>query len=128
MIQPQTYLNICDNTGFKKIMFIKILGNNNKFANIGDIFIGVIKKSKLKKINKKSDSEVNESKIVRAIIVRTKNIIRRKDGNYVRFDDNACIVIKQDNTPIGTKIFGPIAREIKDKNFIKVASIAEYII
>jgi large subunit ribosomal protein L14 len=117
MIQPQTILNVADNTGAKKILCIRVLGGNKKYANIGDIIIGVVKESLPRMSVKRSD-------IVRAVVVRTKKSIRRQNGMLIRFDDNAAVIINSENNPRGTRIFGPIAREIRDKNFTKVVSLA----
>ena len=117
MIQPQTYLTVADNTGAKKVMCIRVLGNNRKYANVGDIIIGVVKESLPRMSVKRSD-------IVRAVVVRTKKSIRRQNGMLIRFDDNAAVIINSENNPRGTRIFGPIAREIRDKSFTKVVSLA----
>ena len=117
MIQPQTILNVADNTGAKKILCIRVLGGNKKYANIGDIIIGVVKESLPRMSVKRSD-------IVRAVVVRTKKSIRRENGMLIRFDDNAAVIINSENNPRGTRIFGPIAREIRDKSFTKVVSLA----
>jgi large subunit ribosomal protein L14 len=117
MIQPQTILNVADNTGAKKILCIRVLGGNKKYANIGDIIIGVVKESLPRMSVKRSD-------IVRAVVVRTKKSIRRQNGMLIRFDDNAAVIINSENNPRGTRIFGPIAREIRDKSFTKVVSLA----
>mgnify|MGYP001417006035 FL=1 len=117
MIQPQTILNVADNTGAKKILCIRVLGGNKKYANIGDIIIGVVKESLPRMTVKRSD-------IVRAVVVRTRKSVRRKNGMLIRFDDNAAVIINSDNNPRGTRIFGPIAREIRDKSFTKVVSLA----
>ena len=117
MIQPQTILNIADNTGAKKILCIRVLGGNKKYANIGDIIIGVVKESLPRMSVKRSD-------IVRAVVVRTKKSIRRKNGMLIRFDDNAAVILNSENNPRGTRIFGPIAREIREKSFTKVVSLA----
>ena len=116
-IQPQTILNIADNTGAKKILCIRVLGGNKKYANIGDIIIGVVKESLPRMAVKRSD-------IVRAVVVRTKKSIRRKNGMLIRFDDNAAVILNSENNPRGTRIFGPIAREIREKSFTKVVSLA----
>ena len=113
MIQPQTILNVADNTGAKKILCIRVLGGNKKYANIGDIIIGVVKESLPRMSVKRSD-------IVRAVVVRTKKSVRRQNGMLIRFDDNAAVIINSENNPRGTRIFGPIAREIRDKSFTKV--------
>jgi large subunit ribosomal protein L14 len=117
MIQPQTKLIVTDNTGARKIMCIRVLGNNKIYAEIGDIIIGVVKDALPNMPVKKSD-------VVRAVVVRTKKTIVRKDGTAVRFDDNAAVIIGAENNPRGTRIFGPIAREIREKNFMKIVSLA----
>ena len=121
MIQPQTILNVADNTGAKKILCIRVLGGNKKYANIGDIIIGVVKESLPRMSVKRSD-------IVRAVVVRTKKSIRRQNGMLIRFDDNAAVIINSENNPRGTRIFGPIAREIRDKSFTKVVSLAQEVL
>jgi len=121
MIQPQSYLNVADNTGAKKIMCIRILGNRKKNAKIGDIIIGVVKESI-------PNMPVKRSSIVRAVIVRTKKVIKRVDGMTIRFDDNAAVIINAENNPRGTRVFGPIAREIRDKSFTKIISLANEVI
>ena len=117
MIQPQTLLTVADNTGAKKVMCIRVLGGNRSYASIGDIIIGVVKDAIPNMATKRSD-------IVRAVVVRTKKTIRRKDGLSIRFDDNAAVIINNDNNPKGTRIFGPIAREIRDRDFMKIVSLA----
>lgn len=121
MIQPQTYLTVADNTGAKKLMCIRVLGNNRKYANIGDIIIGVVKDAI-------PNMAVKRSNVVRAVIVRTKNTVRREDGMGLRFDDNAVVIINAENNPRGTRVFGPIAREIRDKNFTKIISLATEVV
>ncbi len=117
MIYPQTMLTVADNTGAKKVMCIRVLGGNKKYAKIGDTIIAVVKEAIPNMPIKRSD-------IVRAIIVRTKKTIRRQDGMYIRFDDNAAVVVNPDNNPRGTRVFGPVAREIRDKNFSRIVSLA----
>jgi large subunit ribosomal protein L14 len=117
MIYPQTMLTVADNTGAKKIMCIRVLGGNKKYAKIGDTIIAVVKEAIPNMPIKRSD-------IVRAIVVRTKKTIRRQDGMYIRFDDNAAVIVNMDNNPRGTRVFGPVAREIRDKNFSKIVSLA----
>jgi large subunit ribosomal protein L14 len=121
MIQPQSYLTVTDNTGAKKILCIRILGNNRKYANVGDIIIGVVKDAI-------PNMAIKRSAIVRAVVVRTRNTIKRSDGMGVRFDDNAAVIINPENNPRGTRIFGPIAREIREKNFTKIISLASEVI
>ena len=117
MIYPQTILTVADNTGAKKVMCIRILGGNKKYAEIGDTIIAVVKEAIPNMPIKRSD-------IIRAIVVRTKKTVRRQDGMYIRFDDNAAVIVNPDNNPRGTRVFGPVAREIRDKNFSKIVSLA----
>ncbi len=117
MIYPQTILTVADNTGAKKVMCIRILGGNKKYAEIGDTIIAVVKEAIPNMPIKRSD-------VVKAIVVRTKKTIRRQDGMYIRFDDNAAVIVNADNNPRGTRVFGPVAREIRDKNFSKIVSLA----
>jgi large subunit ribosomal protein L14 len=121
MIQVQTYLTIADNTGVKKIMCIRILKSNKKYASIGDIIIGVVKKTLPNKV-------IKRSAIVRAVIVRTKKKINRSDGTSICFDDNAAVIISLDNNPKGTRIFGPITYELREKKFLKITSLANEIL
>jgi large subunit ribosomal protein L14 len=117
MIYPQTMLTVADNTGAKKVMCIRILGGNKKYAEIGDIIIAVVKEAIPNMPIKRSD-------VVKAIVVRTKKTIRRQDGMYIRFDDNAAVIVNAENNPRGTRVFGPVAREIRDRNFSKIVSLA----
>ena len=117
MIQTQTYLNVADNSGAKQLMCIRILGGNKKYAKIGDVIIGVVKTASPNMPIKRSD-------VVRAVVMRTKKTIRREDGMCIRFDDNAAVIINKENNPRGTRVFGPIARELRDKNFMKIVSLA----
>jgi large subunit ribosomal protein L14 len=121
MIQPQTLLTVADNTGAKKVMCIRILGSNRRYGYVGDVIIGVVKDAIPNMATKRSD-------IVRAVVVRTKKTIRRKDGLSIRFDDNAAVIINNDNNPKGTRIFGPIAREIRDRDFMKIVSLAAEVV
>ena len=117
MIYPQTILTVADNTGAKKVMCIRILGGNKKYAEIGDTIIAVVKEAIPNMPIKRSD-------VVKAVIVRTKKTIRRQDGMYIRFDDNAAVLVSPENNPRGTRVFGPVAREIRDKNLSKIVSLA----
>lgn len=117
MIYPQTILTVADNTGAKKVMCIRVLGGNKKYATIGDTIIAVVKEAI-------PNMPVKRSDVVKAIIVRTKKTIRRPDGMYIRFDDNAVVIVNADRNPRGTRVFGPVAREIRDKNFAKIVSLA----
>jgi large subunit ribosomal protein L14 len=117
MIQPQTTLRVADNSGAKKLLCIRILGSNRRYGHVGDIIIGVVKDATPNLTVKRSD-------VVRAVIVRTKHSFRRKDGSRLRFDDNASVIINKENNPRGTRVFGPIARELKERGFIKIVSLA----
>uniref|UniRef100_UPI0030039482 ribosomal protein L14 n=1 Tax=Prototheca paracutis TaxID=2034905 RepID=UPI0030039482 len=118
MIQPQTYLRVADNSGAKEIMCIRILrGANQKAAGIGDIIIAVVKDAAPNMLIKKSD-------VVRAVIVRTKKTVHRANGTSIRFDENAAVIINKEGNPRGTRIFGPIARELRDTKFMKIISLA----
>ena len=117
MIYPQTVLTVADNTGAKKVMCIRVLGGNKKYATIGDTIIAVVKEAL-------PNMPVKRSDIIRAVVVRTKKSIRRQDGMYIRFDDNAAVIVNMDNNPRGTRVFGPVAREIRDKNYSKIVSLA----
>jgi large subunit ribosomal protein L14 len=121
MIQPETVLTIADNSGARKILCIRILGGNKKYGCVGDTIIGVVKQALPNMPIKRSD-------IVRAIIIRTKKTIHRQDGMSIRFDDNAAVIVNLDNNPRGTRIFGPVAREIRDKNFSKIVSLASEVL
>lgn len=118
MIQTETRLQVADNSGAKELLCFKILGGTKrKYAHIGDVVVCSVKEASTGGVVKKGD-------VVRAVIVRTTAKQRRKDGSYLRFDENAAVVIKEDMTPAGTRIFGPVARELRDKNFMKIISLA----
>ena len=118
MIQQQTLLNVGDNTGAKEIMCIRVLGGSyRKYANIGDIIVAAVKSASPGGVVKKGD-------VVKAVVVRSKKGLRRNVGSYIRFDENAAVIIKEDKTPKGTRIFGPVARELRDKDFMKIVSLA----
>ena len=118
MIQQQTYLKVADNTGAKEIMCIRVLGGTRrKYANIGDVIVASVKKAAPGGVVKKGD-------VVKAVVVRTVKEIRRADGSYIKFDENAAVIIKEDKTPKGTRIFGPVARELRDKDYLKILSLA----
>nr|NP_038366.1 ribosomal protein L14 [Mesostigma viride]Q9MUU4.1 RecName: Full=Large ribosomal subunit protein uL14c; AltName: Full=50S ribosomal protein L14, chloroplastic [Mesostigma viride]AAF43807.1 ribosomal protein L14 [Mesostigma viride]WKT08258.1 ribosomal protein L14 [Mesostigma viride]WKT08364.1 ribosomal protein L14 [Mesostigma viride] len=118
MIQAQSYLNVADNSGAKKIMCIRVLGGSQrKYAAIGDVIIGVVKDSV-------PNMSLKKSEVVRAVVVRTCKGIRRENGMTIRFDDNAAVVINKDGNPKGTRVFGPVARELRDRNFTKIVSLA----
>lgn len=117
MIQQESYLNVADNSGARKIMCIRVLGGNRRYAGVGDVIIGVVKDASPNMAIKKSD-------IVRAVIVRTRKGLRRESGMSIRFDDNAAVLVNQDGNPRGTRVFGPVARELRDKNYTKIVSLA----
>ena len=118
MIQQETYLKVADNTGAKEIKDIRVLGGSSrKYASIGDVIVASVRKAAPGGTVKKGD-------VVRAVVVRTAKGVRRADGSYVRFDDNAAVIIKEDKNPRGTRIFGPVARELRDKDYMKILSLA----
>ena len=118
MIQQQTILKVADNTGAKEIMCIRCLGGSyRKTANIGDVIVASVKSATPGGVVKKGD-------VVKAVIVRTKRGLRRADGSYIKFDENAAVIIKEDGTPRGTRIFGPVARELREKDYMKILSLA----
>ena len=122
MIQQQTILNVADNTGAKKVMCIRVLGGSyRRYANIGDIIVASVKDATPGGVVKKGD-------VVKAVVVRSHKGLRRQDGSYIRFDENAAVVIKEDKSPRGTRIFGPVARGLRDKDFMKILSLAPEVI
>ena len=122
MIQQQTILNVADNTGAKKVMCIRVLGGSyRRYANIGDIIVASVKDATPGGVVKKGD-------VVKAVVVRSHKGLRRQDGSYIRFDENAAVVIKEDKSPRGTRIFGPVARELRDKDFMKIVSLEPEVI
>ena len=122
MVQMESYLKVADNTGAKEIHTIRVLGGSKrKYGNIGDIIVASVRKAAPGGTVKKGD-------VVKAVIVRSKRGLRREDGTYVRFDENAAVIIKEDKNPRGTRIFGPVARELRDKDFMKILSLAPEVI
>ena len=118
MVQQETRLKVADNTGAKEILCIRVLGGSKRrYAAIGDIIVATVKDAT-------PGGVVKRGEVVKAVVVRTVNKVRRKDGSYVRFDENAAVIIKDDNTPRGTRIFGPVARELREKAFMKIVSLA----
>ena len=118
MVQNETRLKVADNTGAKELLIIRCLGGSNrKTANIGDIVVCSVKEAQ-------AGGSVTKGQIVKAVVVRTKYGISRENGSYIKFDDNAAVIIKEDKTPVGTRIFGPVARELRDKDFMKIISLA----
>ena len=118
MVQQETRVNVADNSGAKQLLIIKILGGSiHKTANIGDIVVCAVKAAS-------AGGQVKKGDVVKAVIVRTKHGLKRADGSYIKFDDNAAVIIKDDKTPRGTRIFGPVARELRDGDFMKIVSLA----
>lgn len=118
MIQQQTRLKVADNSGARELMVIRVLGGSRvKAGGIGDVIVGTVKKAT-------PNGTVKAKKVVKAVIVRTRSSVKREDGSYISFDDNACVLIKDDKTPIGTRVLGPVARELRDKDFTKILSLA----
>ncbi|HHX17150.1 MAG TPA: 50S ribosomal protein L14 [Mollicutes bacterium] len=118
MVQQESRLKVADNSGARELLVIRVLGGSKvKSANIGDVVVGTVKKAL-------PNGTVKDGKVVKAVIVRTKKGVRRNDGSYIKFDDNACVIIKDDKTPVGTRIFGPVARELRDKDYMKIVSLA----
>ena len=118
MIQMQSYMKVADNTGAKELMCVRVLGGTRRrYANIGDVVVASVKKATPGGVVKKGD-------VVKAVIVRSKKGLRREDGTYIRFDENAAVIIRDDKNPKGTRIFGPVARELRDKDYMKILSLA----
>ena len=118
MIQQESYLKVADNTGAKEIKTIRVLGGSKrKFGNIGDVVVASVRKAQ-------PGGTVKKGEVVKAVIVRSSRGVRRSDGSYVRFDDNAAVLIRDDKNPRGTRIFGPVARELRDKDYMKILSLA----
>ncbi len=122
MIQPQSYLNVADNSGAKRLMCIRVLGSNQRqFATIGDVIVAVVKEAAPNMSLKRSD-------IVRAVVVRTCKSLRRDNGMSIRFDDNAAVLVNKEGNPRGTRVFGPVARELRDRQFTKIVSLAPEVV
>ena len=122
MIQQESRLKVADNSGARELLVIKVLGGSRvESANIGDVIVGSVKKAI-------PNSNMKKGKVVKAVITRTKSGLRRADGSYIRFDDNACVLIKDDKTPVGTRIFGPVTRELRDKKYTKIVSLAKEVL
>ncbi len=118
MIQSESRLKVADNSGAREILVIRVLGGSKvRYANIGDVVVGTVKKAL-------PNGNVKKGKVVKAVIVRSVEGVRRQDGSYIKFDDNACVLIKEDKTPIGTRVLGPVARELRDKEYSKIVSLA----
>ena len=122
MIQQQTKLKVADNSGARELMVIRVLGGSKViYGNIGDVVVGTVKKAI-------PNSNVKAGKVVKAVIVRSVEGVRRADGSYIKFQDNACVLIKDDKSPIGTRVLGPVARELRDKDYMKIVSLANEVL
>ena len=121
MIQQETYLTVADNSGAKRLQCIRVLGSNRRYAHVGDVIVATVKDAF-------PNMGVKKSEVVKAVIVRTKATLRRTTGNSIRFDDNAAVLINEDKNPKGTRVFGPVARELRDKNYTKIVSLAPEVI
>ena len=122
MVQQETRLKVADNSGARELLVIRVLGGSKvKFGNIGDVVVGTVKKAT-------PNGTVKKGKVVKAVIVRSVSGARRDDGSYIKFDDNACVIIKDDKSPMGTRVFGPVARELRDKDYMKIVSLAKEVL
>ena len=118
MVQPESRLKVADNSGARELLVIRVLGGSKvKSGNIGDVVVATVKKAI-------PNSNTPKGKVVKAVIVRTVQGVKRADGSHIKFDDNACVLIKDDNSPVGTRVLGPVARELRDKNYMKIVSLA----
>jgi len=118
MVQPESRLKVADNSGARELLVIRVLGGSFvRNGNIGDVVVGTVKKAI-------PNSNIKKGKVVKAVIVRTVHGVKRADGSHIKFDDNACVLIKDDNSPIGTRVLGPVARELREKDFMKIVSLA----
>ena len=118
MVAQESRLKVADNSGARELLIIKVLGGSRvKSGNIGDVVVGTVKKAI-------PNSNIPKGKVVKAVIVRTRQGVKRADGSYIKFDDNACVLIREDKTPIGTRVLGPVARELRDKDYMKIVSLA----
>ena len=122
MLQQESRMKVADNSGARELLVIRVLGGSHvKTGNIGDVVVGTVK-------NALPNSNMQKGKVVKAVIVRSRQGVRREDGSYIKFDDNACVIIKDDKSPVGTRIFGPVARELRDKDFMKIVSLAKEVL
>lgn len=122
MVQQETRLKVADNSGAREVLVIRVLGGSKvKNGNIGDIVVATVKKAT-------PNGNIKKGKVVKAVIVRSKFGVKREDGSYIKFDDNACVIIKDDKSPVGTRVLGPVARELRDKDFMKIISLAKEVL
>ena len=122
MLQQESRMKVADNSGARELLVIRVLGGSHvKTGNIGDVVVGTVK-------NALPNSNMKKGKVVKAVIVRSRQGVRREDGSYIKFDDNACVIIKDDKSPVGTRLFGPVARELRDKDYMKIVSLAKEVL
>ena len=122
MLQQESRMKVADNSGARELLVIRVLGGSQvKTGNIGDVVVGTVK-------NAIPNSPIPKGKVVKAVIVRSRQGVRREDGSYIKFDDNACVIIRDDKSPVGTRIFGPVARELRDKDYMKIVSLAKEVL
>ena len=122
MLQQESRMKVADNSGARELLVIRVLGGSHvKTGNIGDVVVGTVK-------NALPNSNMKKGKVVKAVIVRSRQGVRREDGSYIKFDDNACVIIRDDKSPIGTRVFGPVARELRDKDYMKIVSLAKEVL
>lgn len=122
MLQQESRMRVADNSGAKELLVIRVKGGSHvKTGNIGDVVVGTVKEAI-------PNSNIKKGKVVSAVIVRSRQGVRREDGSYIKFDDNACVIIKDDKSPVGTRIFGPVARELRDKDYMKIVSLAKEVL
>ena len=122
MIQQESRLKVADNSGARELLVIRVMGGSKvKFGNVGDVVVGTVKDAT-------PNGTIKKGKVVKAVVVRSKFGIRRPDGSTIRFDDNACVIIRDDKSPVGTRIFGPVARELREKDFMKIVSLAKEVL
>lgn len=121
MVQQESRLKVADNSGAKEVLVIRVLGGNKTFGSVGDVVVATVKKAT-------PNGTIKAGKVVKAVVVRTKKPVRRSDGSYIRFDDNACVIINDDKTPVGTRVLGPVARELRDNDYMKIVSLAKEVL
>ena len=121
MIQQESRLKVADNSGAKEVLVIRVLGGNKTFGTVGDVIVATVKKAT-------PNGTIKAGKVVKAVVVRTRKPVRRSDGSYIRFDDNACVIINDDKSPVGTRVLGPVARELRDNDYMKIVSLAKEVL
>lgn len=121
MIQQESRLKVADNSGAKEVLVIRVLGGNKRVGSLGDVVVCTVKKAT-------PNGTIKAGKVVKAVIARTKKPVRRSDGSYIKFDDNACVIINDDKSPVGTRVLGPVARELRDNDYMKIVSLAKEVL